>query len=64
MEEVRRNYTQLRASFWFLLGAIHDYKETVCFGENFYIDRVSLFSVCVGFSLKRTNLTIIELNNL
>lgn len=44
MEEIRRNYTQLRASFWFLLGAVNGYKEDIRCGEKFYIDRVSLLN--------------------
>ncbi|EJD76378.1 isoleucyl-tRNA synthetase [Loa loa] len=42
MDEVRRNYAQLRASFWFLLGAIHDYKGTISCDEKFYNDRYIL----------------------
>ncbi|VIO96565.1 Uncharacterized protein BM_BM2357 [Brugia malayi] len=42
MEEVRRNYTQLRASFWFLLGAVYGYKGVICCDEKFYIDRYIL----------------------
>uniref|UniRef100_A0A0R3S1I2 isoleucine--tRNA ligase n=1 Tax=Elaeophora elaphi TaxID=1147741 RepID=A0A0R3S1I2_9BILA len=42
MEEVRRNYTQLRASFWFLLGAVNGYTGAVCCDEKFYIDRYIL----------------------
>uniref|UniRef100_A0AAF5Q0T3 isoleucine--tRNA ligase n=1 Tax=Wuchereria bancrofti TaxID=6293 RepID=A0AAF5Q0T3_WUCBA len=42
MEEVRRNYTQLRASFWFLLGAVYGYKGVICRDEKFYIDRYIL----------------------
>uniref|UniRef100_A0A8R1Y320 isoleucine--tRNA ligase n=1 Tax=Onchocerca volvulus TaxID=6282 RepID=A0A8R1Y320_ONCVO len=42
MEEVKRNYTQLRTSFWFLLGAVSGYKGDICYGEKFYIDRYIL----------------------
>ncbi|CAG9539192.1 unnamed protein product [Cercopithifilaria johnstoni] len=42
MEEVRRNYAQLRASFWFLLGAVNGYNGAVCCGEKFYMDRYIL----------------------
>ncbi|KAM3721218.1 Isoleucine--tRNA ligase [Dirofilaria immitis] len=42
MNEVKRNYTQLRTSFWFLLGAVNGYKGDIYCGEKFYIDRYIL----------------------